>query len=255
MIQLKNVSYNPILSDINLKLEKGKIIMLLGENGCGKTTLIKCLLQLIPYQGQVYFQDHLINNLDKRSLAEIFSYIPQIKTLVDHISVLEFVVAGRTRFLPSYQTPSSKDYDIALKALKELGLEHLKDRSMFEISGGELQMCYVAQSIIQDAEVLIMDEPCTFLDFEKQYRFMERIELLKSKDKTLLISMHDPNLAIRYADEIVFMKKGSIYKKLEKNGSDFLDEFCRIYNQLFSNSFDCDRKLNMIFYRPIHKSL
>lgn len=255
MIRLENIRYHSILSNIDLHLEKGKIVMLLGENGCGKTTLIKCLLQLIPYDGKVYFQDHLINNLDKRSLAEIFSYIPQIKTLVNHISVLEFVVAGRTRFLPSYQTPSSKDYDIALKALKELGLESLKDRSMFEISGGELQMCYVAQSIIQDAEVLIMDEPCTFLDFEKQYRFMERIQLLKSKDKTFLISMHDPNLAIRYADEIVFMKKGSIYKKLEKNGPDFLDEFCRIYNQLFSNSFDYDRKLNMIFYRPIHKSL
>ena len=134
MIRLENIRYHSILSNIDLHLEKGKIVMLLGENGCGKTTLIKCLLQLIPYDGKVYFQDRLINDLDKRSLAEIFSYVPQIKTLVDHISVLEFVVAGRTRFLPSYQTPSDKDYDIALNALKEFILEHLKERSMFEIS-------------------------------------------------------------------------------------------------------------------------
>ena len=96
MIRLENIRYHSILSNIDLHLEKGKIVMLLGENGCGKTTLIKCLLQLIPYDGKVYFQDRLINDLDKRSLAEIFSYVPQIKTLVDHISVLEFVVAGRT---------------------------------------------------------------------------------------------------------------------------------------------------------------
>lgn len=249
MIRLENIRYRSILSNIDLHLEKGKIVMLLGENGCGKTTLIKCLLQLIPYDGKVYFQDRLINDLDKRSLAEIFSYVPQIKTLVDHISVLEFVVAGRTRFLPSYQTPSNKDYDIALNALKEFGLEHLKDRSMFEISGGELQLCYVARSIVQEANILVMDEPCTFLDYEKQYRFMERIKTLRSDDKMILISIHDPNLAIRYADEIVFMKNGKIFDTLEKKDSEFIERFCEIYNQLFSNHFAYDKNSNFIYWK------
>lgn len=249
MIRLENIRYRSILSDIDLSLEKGKIVMLLGENGCGKTTLIKCLLQLISYDGSVYFQDRLINDLDKRALAEIFSYVPQIKTLVDHISVLEFVVAGRTRFLSGCQTPSNKDYDIALKALKEFNLEHLKDRSMFEISGGELQLCYVARLIVQEANILVLDEPCTFLDYEKQYRFMERIKTLKSDDKMILISMHDPNLAIRYADTIVFMKDGKIFDTLEKENSGFIERFCEIYNQLFSNRFAYDKKANFIYWR------
>lgn len=249
MIRLENISYHSILSNINLNLGKGKIVMLLGENGCGKTTLIKCLLQLMPYDGRVYFQDHLINNLDKRSLAEIFSYVPQLKTLVDHISVLEFVVAGRTRFLSSYQTPSNKDYDIALNVLKEFGLESLKDRSMFEISGGELQLCYVARSIVQKANVLVMDEPCTFLDYEKQYRFMEQIKTLRSDDKLILISIHDPNLAIRYADEIVFMKDGKIFDTLEKKNYRYIERFCEIYNQLFSNHFAYDENANFIYWK------
>ena len=131
MLEVAQVNFIGRKEELNT-LEKefrrdGSFVVIYGRRRIGKTTLIKCLLQLIPYDGKVYFQDRLINDLDKRSLAEIFSYVPQIKTLVDHISVIEFVVAGRTRFLPSYQTPSDKDYDIALNALKELDLSVITD--------------------------------------------------------------------------------------------------------------------------------
>lgn len=250
MIEVKKVSYKSIIKDVSLKLESGKLIMVLGENGCGKTTLFKILLDIYPASsGNIYWEGESILNFSKRNRAKIFSYVPQIKNIVETMTVKECVVSGRTRFLSNFEIPSEMDFLYAENILKELHILHLKDRLLSEISGGELQLCFVARALIQDAEVLVMDEPCTYLDFQKQYSFMEKIISLKKTDKTLLLSVHDPNLAIRYADEVYFMQSGCIYEHISRTDQDFKEGFIKLYTTLFGSRFSYDKTSDFIYWK------
>ena len=137
--------------------------MLLGENGAGKTSLLKSMLRYYPLSGgQVLYCGIDCAALRDKEHAAIFSYAAQMKELVEDMLVEDCIVAGRTRCLSVLAMPKKQDYEAVDSWLKKLNIEHLKGKYLHEISGGELQLVYLAKALIQDAQVMLMDEPCTY---------------------------------------------------------------------------------------------
>lgn len=227
-----------ILHDICFAMQTGSIVMILGENGSGKTTLIKTLLHYFKQDsGTITYQKQDCNLMNEKQRAEIFSYVPQIKEIVEDMKVEECIVSGCSRKLSLFSTPKEKDYKQAYNIMKLFGLCHLQGKRLHEISGGELQMTYVARAFMQDAKWMLMDEPCTYLDYQKQHLFLKETQKLKEQNKSVLISIHDPNLALQYADEIVLMHEGKIYAHLKKGTHDMKKECCKLYNEIYGNHF------------------
>lgn len=241
MIEVQHLSValqgKTILQDLHFSIPKGRIVMMLGENGAGKTTLIKALLQQISYQGKMYYQQEDVHKKKEKERAAIFSYVPQIKQIMEDLEVRECIVSGCTRNLSIFATPRKQEYEQADAIMERFHLTYLKGKRLQEISGGELQMVYVARAFLQDAQVMLMDEPCTYLDFQHQHAFLQATKTLTQKDKSVLISIHDPNLALQYADEILLLHKGSIYAHLKKEEVNMWEECCRIYNELYGHHF------------------
>ena len=212
MISIQHLSVQlqgrDILKDISFAIPKGRIVMLLGENGSGKTTLIRSLLQYIPYKGCILHEKSDIHSLKQRQLAALFSYVPQIKETVEDLAVEECIVSGFARTLSPFALPSKKQYEQVHALLKDWNLSHIEGKLLQEISGGELQMTYVARAFLQDAALMVMDEPCTYLDYRRQHQFLQEMLRLKLQGRSMLISMHDPNLALQYADELVLLHQG-----------------------------------------------
>lgn len=241
MIDLQHIcvtlSDKMILKDISFQIPEGRILMILGENGCGKTTLIKSMLQQLPYTGEIFFQDQKLSDMQEKQRAEIFSYVPQIKELVMDMRVEDCIVAGCTRYLSIFEVPSKSQYDQINVLMEKFHLTHIKGKRLDEISGGELQMVYVARAFLQNARVMIMDEPCTYLDFKRQHLFLQETRRLCKAGKTILLTIHDPNLALQYGDEIIMLHEGKIKAHLKKEENDMEKECLRYYNELYGKHF------------------
>lgn len=233
-VQIQN---KQILQDISFQIPEGKVIMLLGENGSGKTTLIRSLLQQISYTGSMTNNDKDLKLLTSKELAEVCSYVPQIKEVVEELTVEECMVSGFARFISMFAVPNKNHYEQVDNILESWNLSHIKGKYLQEISGGELQMTYVGRAFLQDAFVMVMDEPCTYLDYRRQNQFLQRVVKLKEKGKSMLISMHDPNLALRYADEILLLHQGKLYAHIQGSRLDMAKQCCECYQTLFQDTF------------------
>lgn len=242
MMEVKNLCVSlqgkEILHSLSFSLQKGKIIMMLGENGSGKTTLIKTLLQMIPFQtGRICYQGQDIRQMNQKQRAQTFSYVPQVKEVVSDLRVEECIVSGCTRQLSLFATPNKQAYERVDDIMQLFHLEGLKGKRLHEISGGELQLTYLARAFLQDSAIMLMDEPCTYLDFRKQHLFLQETKKLKEANKSTLISIHDPNLAMQYGDEILLMHEGNLYAHLKKDEVDLKKTCCQLYNELYGNHF------------------
>ena len=241
MISIQHLSVQlqgrDILKDISFAIPKGRIVMLLGENGSGKTTLIRSLLQYIPYKGCILHEKSDIHSLKQRQLAALFSYVPQIKETVEDLAVEECIVSGFARTLSPFALPSKKQYEQVHALLKDWNLSHIEGKLLQEISGGELQMTYVARAFLQDAALMVMDEPCTYLDYRRQHQFLQEMLRLKLQGRSMLISMHDPNLALQYADELVLLHQGKLYAHIRGPRPEMTAACCTYYNELYGDTF------------------
>ncbi|MEJ8736559.1 ABC transporter ATP-binding protein [Erysipelotrichaceae bacterium HCN-30851] len=226
-----------ILHDLSFELPDKKIVMLLGENGSGKTTLIRSLLRQIPYTGTIYADDQDVSLMKVKQLAEIFSYVPQKKEIVEDLRVEDCMVSGFARTISPFSIPTKQHYQKAQNLLDKWNLSHIKGKLLQEISGGELQMTYVARAFLQDANVMIMDEPCTYLDYRRQHQFLREVVQRKKEGKSMLISMHDPNLALQYADEILLLHQGKLYAHIKGDRQQLIEECCDYYEQLYGDIF------------------
>ena len=178
--------------------------MLLGRNGCGKSTLIRALLGLIPSKGDIFFEDRDLRKCSNYQRARLFSYLPQHQHAPSGVSVIDYVSmpAGN----PFRQTsPESKK--LAMNELAHLNLDDLARRHISTLSGGELRLAGLARARTQGSKLMIMDEPLAGLDFTRQHQFMKQA---CSDSKPVLMSVHDPVIAWQYADEILFMHDGVI---------------------------------------------
>jgi iron complex transport system ATP-binding protein len=201
-----------ILDEINCEIKSGLFYAILGKNGSGKTTLLHCLNGILkPDRGEVEIGRQNIEDLSRRQIAREVSLVPQEHLEIFPFKVLDVVVMGRAPFLKMTQTPGEDDYQLALEALKILSSEHLADADFNRISGGERQITMLASALVQTSKIMLLDEPTNHLDFNNQYRLLAKIkELCRTRQSCVIATMHDPNLARLYADEIIMLKRGRI---------------------------------------------
>jgi len=214
-ILVNNVSvyYDSIkaLDNVTIEFKEGCITTILGPNGAGKTTLLKCINRILkPSDGVIYIDGKEISKLKIMDLAKIFGYVPQETNATLTFTVFEIVAMGRRPYI-NWRL-SDADYEKVFEALKMVRAEHLMSRFFDELSGGEKQKVIIARALAQNPKVLLLDEPTSNLDLKHQIEVMELIRgLTKTRKLTVIMAMHDINLAYRYSDLIVLMKNGRIY--------------------------------------------
>ncbi len=200
-----------VLNNVSLAIRAGEVVSLLGPNGCGKTTLLKILLGLLPPQnGKVLFHGKDVATMSARELAGKMAYVPQTHRIGFAYRVLDVVLMGRTPHKRFFSDYSKQDVEIALHCLERLSIADLSERPYNEISGGERQLTLIARALAQGARTLIMDEPASGLDYGNQIRLLTRISDLSHDGYTFIKSTHAPDHALWIANRVLIMKGGSI---------------------------------------------
>lgn len=249
MIQVKNVwfSYDgktDILKDITFSVSPGEIVTILGPNGSGKTTMLKCIDQIIkPYKGEIYFCDKNLLTLERKEISKLISYVPQESKITFPYSVLDIILLGRTPHIGMFSLPKKEDVEKVIEVMKFLNILHLKDKMYTKLSGGERKMCLIARALVTDAKVMLLDEPTAFLDIKHEYEVLNCIKKLTLERKLIIImTLHNPNIASFISDRILLMRNGSIV--LEGSPGEIINEenIKKFYDcEIFTVSYN-DRK-------------
>ncbi|MEQ9619971.1 MAG: ABC transporter ATP-binding protein [Deltaproteobacteria bacterium] len=202
-----------VLSDINLSFGEGKMLGILGANGAGKSTLLKLLSGILkPGKGNVLFKDKPLRNLDRREIAKRIAYIPQDPVFAFPFTVMEMILMGRAPYIGRFDFEREADREIAEAALKKVGINHLKNRLITEISSGERQLASIGRALVQEPEVMMLDEPATFLDIKHRNEIMKILRRLKDENNILIVAAtHDIFSALFYFDEIIMIKDGRLF--------------------------------------------
>ena len=215
MMEVKNLSFSygekPVLQDVSFTAEKGEVLSVLGPNGVGKSTLFGCMLRILtPQQGEVLIDGVPVKDMSSRERARHIAYIPQSHNPVFNYSVLDMALMGSTAQLGAFQNPTKKQTKKAEEALERLGILSLRDRGYTQISGGERQLALIARALVQDAEILVMDEPSSSLDYGNRVRVMDTVRSLAAQGYCIIQSTHDPNQAFLYSDKILALYEGRV---------------------------------------------
>ena len=214
-IDVRTLSFSyggaPVLQNVSFSARGGEVIALLGPNGVGKSTLFRCLLGFLkPQRGEVRIDGKALSDFSRRALAREIAYIPQSYSPTFNYTVRESVLMGVTAKLGALESPTAEQQVLVMRTLSQLGIAHLAERGSRKISGGERQLMLIARALVQNARVLIMDEPTANLDYGNSYHVMERVAQLGKDGYTVIFSSHDPNQAFRHATRVLALKDGSI---------------------------------------------
>lgn len=196
-----------ILNDINLSLDIGHILAILGPNGIGKTTLLKCMIGLLPWHsGRSLLEGRDLHSMKPKELWSRISYIPQSHGFAFSYTGLEMVLLGRSAHLGAFQQPGRQETEMAEAMMERVGISHLAGKDCSRMSGGELQMVLIARALINKPSLIILDEPETGLDFHNQILVLNMIERLShEEDISTIMNTHYPTNAMSVADEALML--------------------------------------------------
>lgn len=201
----------PVLSNIGFDADKGTLSAILGPNGVGKTTLFRCILgEQKRYSGSITLDGTDVRTFSAKETAHRIAYIPQTHAMTFRFSAHDTVLMGTTHTLSPFAQPGKVQERIASEALEKLGIGNLADRGFDTLSGGEQQLVYVARALAQQAKVLLMDEPTSSLDYGNQLRVLSVVRGLANDGYTVLLSTHNPQHALWYADHVLALCGGRV---------------------------------------------
>ncbi len=207
-----------IFNHVNLAVLPGETLCLLGPNGCGKTTLLDCILGINQLeQGHIFLSGRNTRKLAPSRLARLAAYVPQHQTKHFSFTVHDILLTGRTPYTRFYASPSESDIRRVDQILEDMNMTHLKDRDYTRLSGGESQLVIIMRALIQDTPVILMDEPTAHLDFKHELLVLETIvRLVKERAMTLIMATHFPNHAFFLENagipvRVAFMDQTGVY--------------------------------------------
>lgn len=236
---------NNVIKGAGVEVKTGEIVTIIGANGSGKTTILKTLARsLKPGEGNVYLDGKSIFSLDTKVLAKKMSILPQIHSVPEDFTVRDLVSYGRFPHLGVTGRLHPEDFHAIDEALCMTKMETLQHRLVTTLSGGERQRAWIAMALAQKPEVLLLDEPTTFLDISHQFELLELISRLnKEMGLTILMVLHDLNQAARYSNRLIVLKEGKVYRSgtpKEIINSDVLSEVFNIQVKILHDpEYEC----------------
>lgn len=222
-----------ILKHINFSLHQSEIMTILGQNGVGKTTLLKCITGILKWQrGSTFINGELI---DTRNGVKKIGYVPQAHPINFAYTVKEMILMGRASYIGLFSTPSKRDKSMAEEVMKDIGILHLKDRECSKLSGGQLQLVFIARALASEPKILVLDEPESHLDFKNQLIMLDIIKnLTKTRGLACIFNTHYPEHALKISDKTFMMSsEGYVFGNtneiiIEKNIEHFFDVNAKI---------------------------
>jgi len=233
-----------IVEKLNIEIRKAEIVTIIGPNGSGKSTILKALARYLkPFKGKVLLENEDISKLNTKDVAKRMAILPQVKSVPNDFSVENLVGYGRFPHMKFGQRMRKEDYEIVDWAIEKTGLEELRYRKLDSLSGGERQRAWIAMALAQKPEILLLDEPTTFLDISYQLEVLELVkELNKTLGLTIIMVLHDLNQAARYSHKIVAIKNGQVHssgKPYSLLTKDFLKTVFRIDADMLEDETNC----------------
>ncbi len=201
-----------VIDGLDLEVPPGRITAIIGANGCGKSTLLRALARLLrPSAGAVMLDGAPLQGRSSKEVARVLGLLPQSPTAPEGITVSDLVGRGRHPHQGLMARWSRHDYDVVATALEATGTADLADRSIDELSGGQRQRVWIAMALAQETDVLLLDEPTTFLDVAHQVEVLDLLtDLNRHRGTTIVMVLHDMNLAARYADHVLALRQGRV---------------------------------------------
>lgn len=197
-----------VVHDISFTLDQGRVLTVLGPNGVGKTTFFKTVLGFLPAQkGTVTIDERPIAQLSRPALAQSIAYVPQTQDIPFAYTIEDVVFMGRACYLKLLQQLRPVDYHVADQVLRLMGIDHLAHKACSEVSGGELQLAFIARALAQEPKYLVMDEPTASLDFGNQMHVLEHIMELTEHGIGVLMTTHDPNQAFMLKSDVLLLQR------------------------------------------------
>lgn len=215
-ISTKNLSISygniDIVKDLNLNIPKGKITTIIGANGCGKSTVLKTIARILqPKSGAIYVNGKDIQGQSSKEIAKVMAVLPQTPQAPKGLTVDELVAYGRFPHQSGFGKLQKEDREVIDWALEVTGIKEYKNRPIEALSGGQRQRVWIAMALAQETEILLLDEPTTYLDLAHQLEILKLLQDLNKKQKrTIVMVIHELNNAARFADYMVGVKKGKI---------------------------------------------
>ncbi len=205
-------SYNstPVLENVDLRLKKGEMLTIIGPNASGKTTLLKCINNILkPQKGTILIDDRSLNEMSMTEIAREIGHVPQAGSKSFPTTVFDTVLTGRKPH--GSWRPSERDLKMVSNTISRLGLEHISMKNIGEISGGQKQKVLIARALAQNPDVLLLDEPTSSLDLKHQLEVLDVVDQQTENGISVVMTMHDLNLAARYSSKILMLKEGKIF--------------------------------------------
>ena len=222
-----------IIKNVSFKVNNGENLCIVGPNGCGKSTLLKSIANIIHYKGSIKIDGKEVNTLSRKKLATKVALMSQISQVYFSYTVYEAVSLGRYAHSNSiFNSLNKKDKEIILDSIQKVGLLDLKDKSINELSGGQLQRVFLARTFAQDPEIILLDEPTNHLDLKYQIELLKHLSIwAKENNKIVIAVLHDLNLVHYFSDNVCLVDKGQIIdygKSVEVFNSDNLKNVYKI---------------------------